>query len=108
MINQTDLDECETSLPGEWRRDDNGDIYNFTVERMEMRDERLFRQLNIRHASGRKPETVQYALMIKGDYCGLLIDGQEFIIRELTKKEDGSAYMELEDRAGGITGFNHV
>jgi hypothetical protein len=37
-----------------------------------------------------------------------LIDGQESIIRELDKKEDGSAYLELEDRAGGITGFNHV
>jgi hypothetical protein len=101
MINTTDLQECEVLLPGDWIRKDNGDIYSFTTERMEFRDERLFRQLYIRHAKkGKQPEAVSYALTIKDDYCGLLLGNEEFIIRQITKRPDGSASMEWQDPSG--------
>lgn len=100
MINTTDLSECEVSLPGDWTRTDNGDIYSFTVENMQINDERLFRQLKIHHASPPGEETLKYALTIKDDYCGVLIGEEEYLIRELTKKEDGAATMEWEDETG--------
>jgi hypothetical protein len=107
MINQTDFNECEVSLPGDWRRTDNGDVYSFTVNKMKIDDERLFRQLNIRHASGSQPESLQYALTIKDDFCGVLVGDREFIIRQIIKKEDGSAYMEWEDNIGARIEFTH-
>lgn len=100
MINQTDFSEFEVSLPGDWQRKDNGDIYSFTVDQMEIKDERLFRQLKIRPASGGQSQSVQYALTIQDDYCGLLIGDKEFIVRQIVKKEDGAAYMEWEDSNG--------
>ena len=105
MINTTDLQEFEVSLPGEWRRQDDGATYSFTADKMELRDERLFRQLYISHPGEPVPEYFQYALAIMEDYCGLLIGDEEFIIRELDKKEDGSVYMEWEDRLGKRIGF---
>lgn len=106
MINTTDLSECEVSLPGDWTRMDNGDIYSFTVDNMQISDERLFRQLKIRHASPPGEETLKYALTIKDDYCGVLIGEEEYLIRELTKKEDGSATMEWENEKGTTIRFN--
>ena len=107
MINQTDFNEFEVSLPGDWLRKDNGDTWSFTVNKMEIRDERLFRQLEIQHASGAPPESLQYALTIEEDYCGLLVGEQEFIVRQIIKKEDGSASMEWEDSAGATIEFIH-
>lgn len=105
MINTTDLSECEVSLPGDWTRMDNGDIYSFTVDQMEIRDERMFRQLKIRHSSPAREELLKYALTIKDDYCGVLIGKEEYIITELVKKEDGSSYMEWEDERGKTIEF---
>jgi len=105
MINQTDFSEFEVTLPGDWLRKDNGDTYSFTVNKMQIRDERLFRELLIRHSAGGQPESRQYALAIEDDYCSLVIDDQEFIIRQIVKKEDGSAYMEWEDRVGALIEF---
>jgi len=108
MINQTDFSEFEVSLPGDWLRKDNGDIYSFTVNKMRIIDERLFRELLIRHSSGGQPESLQYALAIEDDYCSLVIDDQEYIVRRIVKKEDGSAFMEWEDKAGGRIEFARV
>lgn len=108
MINQTDFSEFEVSLPGDWLRKDNGDTYSFTVNKMRIRDERLFRELLIRHSSGGQPESRQYALAIEDDYCSLVIDDQEYIVRRIIKKEDGSAFMEWEDRAGTRIEFTRV
>jgi hypothetical protein len=108
MINQTDFSEFEVSLPGDWLRKDNGDTYSFTVNKMRIRDERLFRELLIRHSSGGQPESRQYALAIEDDYCSLVIDDQEYIVRRIIKKEDGSAFMEWEDRTGTRIEFARV
>ena len=108
MINQTDFSEFEVSLPGDWLRKDNGDTWSFTVNKMQIRDERLFRELLIRHSSGGQPESRQYALAIEDDYCSLVIDDQEYIVRRIVKKEDGSAFMEWEDRMGARIEFTRV
>jgi hypothetical protein len=107
MFNQTDFNEFEVSLPGDWLRKDNGDTWSFTTDKMEIRDERLFRQLDIRHVAGGQPESFQYALTIENDYFGLLIGDQEYIVRQITKREDGSAYMEWEDSKGKRIEFSH-
>ena len=107
MINQTDFNEFEVSLPGDWLRKDNGDTWSFTVNKMQIRDERLFRQLEIRHASGTPPESLQYALTIESDYIGLMVGQKKFIVRQIIKKDDGSAYMEWEDKAGATIEFTH-
>lgn len=107
MINTTDLQELEVSLPGDWLRKDNGDTYSFTVDRMKIVDDRLFRELYVQHPDG-KPEEARYALAIKDDYCGLYINEDEFIVRRLAKFSDGSAIMEWEDRAGGKILFERV
>jgi hypothetical protein len=108
MINQTDLSEFEVSLPGDWLRKDNGDTYSFTVNKMQLREERLFRELDIRHASGGAAEARQYALAIEGDYFSLVIDDKEYIVRQIVKKEDGSAYMQWEDAAGATIEFTRA
>lgn len=100
MINTTDFNELEVSLPGDWLRKDNGDTYSFTVDRMKIDDERLYRELHIRHRDGR-PEEARYALTVDGDYCGIMLNDEEFAILRLAKFGDGSAIMEWEDRAGG-------
>ena len=108
MINTTDLNEVEVLLPGDWQREDNGDIYSFTTDKMELRDEQLLRQLIISHAvavtaepPGVNPiETTKWSLMIKDDYCGIVIGGQEFIIREIGGRQDGVARMIWEGLKG--------
>jgi hypothetical protein len=119
MINTTVLDECEVTIPGQWARKDSGDVYNFSTDKMELRDERLFKELYIRPASPPTGHTtthptgqmrqLSYALSIEGDYCGIVLseDGaeDEFIIRSITKNEDGSASMEWEDRVGARIRF---
>ena len=99
MINTTDFQEFEISLPGDWLRKDNGDMYSFTVDKMEVRDERLFRQLYIRRP-GAQPQSLQYALTIEDDYFGIMLNEEEFVVRQLVKHSDGSAMMEWEDKAG--------
>ena len=99
MINTTDFQEFEISLPGDWLRKDNGDMYSFTVDKMEVRDERLFRQLYIRRR-GAQPQSLQYALTIEDDYFGIMLNEEEFVVRQLVKHSDGSAMMEWEDKAG--------
>ncbi|HWK07553.1 MAG TPA: hypothetical protein VNS58_28170 [Puia sp.] len=108
MINTTDLSECEVSLPGSWKRTDNGDIYSFTADHMEIRDDRLFKQLTIRHSSPLGEESLKYALTIKGDYCGVVVGEEEFIIKEITKKENGNASMEWEDEKGKPISFKRI
>jgi hypothetical protein len=100
MINTTDLSEIEILLPGDWLRVDNGDIYSFTIDKMQIRDERLFRQLLIRHPSQAEPDMLQYALTIIDDFCGVMINEDEFIIRQIGKMPNGSANMEWEDGNG--------
>jgi hypothetical protein len=104
MINTTDFQELETTLPGDWLRKDNGDVYSFTTDKMELRDERLFRELKIRHKDG-SLLSAQYALTIEDDYCGILLDTDEFIVLRLDKHLDGSIQMEWQDRENGITEF---
>jgi hypothetical protein len=115
MINTTDLDECEVSIPGQWVRKDSGDVYNFSTDKMELREERLFKELYIRHASPPPGRTagqmrqLSYALSIEGGYCGIVLSEEgaedEFIIRSITKNEDGSASMEWEDKIGARIRF---
>lgn len=100
MINLTDLSECEISLPGDWVRQDNHDTWSFTPGNMEMKDQRLYKRLDIRHPAGGPAESHQYALAIKDDFCAVLVDKEEFIICELVKNGNGPAYMELENHAG--------
>jgi hypothetical protein len=107
MINTTDLQEVEVSLPGEWLRKDNGDTYSFTTDRMQIDDDRLFRELHVRHADG-QPEDARYALAVEEDYCAIVLNADEFIIRRLAKFSDGSAFMEWEDKAGGRIVFERV
>ncbi|HTR31083.1 MAG TPA: hypothetical protein VMH27_17550 [Puia sp.] len=99
MINTTDLQELEVSLPGDWLRKDNGDTYSFTPDQMKIEDGRLFRDLHVRHPDGRMEE-IRYALTVEDDYCGILLNQEEFKVRRLSKFADGAAIMEWEDRAG--------
>lgn len=99
MINTTDFRELEVSLPGDWRRRDTGDTYSFTAERMEIREDRLYRGVRVRHRDGR-PEDGRYALTLEENYCGILLNGKKFKIRRLAKFADGSAFMEWEDWMG--------
>lgn len=107
MINTTDFQELEVSLPGDWLRKDNGDTYSFTTNRMEIDDERLFRELHVRHRNG-SPEEARYALAIDDDYCGILVNDEEFLVRRLAKYSDGSAFMEWENGAGGLIVFERL
>jgi hypothetical protein len=102
------------SIPGQWVRTDSGETYTFSTNKMELRDERLFKELYIRPASPPNGQTRQmsYALSIEGPYCAIVLSGEgrqdEFIIRSLTKNEDGSASMEWEDKVGARIGFTHA
>jgi hypothetical protein len=103
MINSTDLQEVEISLPGQWTRKDSGDLYTFTNDKMELRDERLFKQVNVLHDGQTK--SYQYALAIEDDYCSVVIDDQQFAILSLTKREDGSASMQWSSQVGLVIEF---
>jgi hypothetical protein len=105
MINTLDLQECEILLPGEWIREGSGDSYSFTTERMELRDERLFKQLVIREKDNPGGRTVPYALSIREEYCGVVVGQQEFTILRISSATDGSATMEWEDSAGNTLRF---
>ena len=107
MINTTDLQELEISLPGDWLRKDNGDTYSFTNDKMELSDERLFKDLHIRRKDG-ELMTLRYALTIEQDYCGIMLNEDEFIVQSLSKNSDGSASMEWEDSAGGLINFERL
>jgi hypothetical protein len=107
MINTTDFQELEVSLPGDWLRKDNGDTYSFTTDKMELRDERMFRDLHVRRAGG-QPMSLRYALTIEDDYCGIMLNDDEFIVRRLVKHGDGSAQMEWQDSAGGLIVFDKL
>ena len=100
MINTTDLSEFEILLPGDWVRKDSGDIYSFTNDNMQLVDERLFKELYISHPPDPQRKAVHYALTIKDDYCGIIAGDEEFIITEIGKRPDGSAFMEWADQAG--------
>jgi len=91
MINTTDLQEVEVLLPGDWRREDNGDIYSFTANKMELKDDRLYKQLIVRH--GESKETYEWALAIKDDYCAINLGQEEFLVQEIGHEKDGSAHM---------------
>jgi hypothetical protein len=106
MINSTDLQEVEISLPGQWTRRDSGDLYTFTNDKMELRDERLFKQVNVVHDGQTK--SYQYALAIEDDYCSIVIDDQQFAILSLTKREDGSASMQWSSQVGLVIEFTRV
>lgn len=106
MINTIDLTECEVLLPGDWIQKGSGDIYSFTPEKMKLRDERLFKELYIRHPGENKEDPVPYALTIKDDYVGILVGDEEFIILSITGHTDGSASMEWQDAASRTLAFN--
>ncbi len=105
MINTTDLQECEILLPGNWERLDNRDVYSFTNDQMKVDDDRLFKELYIDHPEGKGRDAWRYALMIKDDYCGVVINEDEFIIRSITRHPDKSLTMEWKDEAGAIIRF---
>lgn len=107
MINTTDLQELEVTLPGDWLRKDNGDTYSFTSEDMHLNDDRLFRRLRIRHRDNR-PEEDRYALAIEDECCWIVLDNGEYFIRRLAKFGNGSAFMEWEDKAGGRIVFERL
>src|SRR5882762_6568917 len=100
MINTIDLSECEVLLPGDWIQVGSGDIYSFTANKMEFRDQRLFKEAYIRESDTQKEIPLRYALTIKDDYCGILLGEEEFIIVNITGHTDGSATMEWRDAAG--------
>jgi hypothetical protein len=106
MINSTDLQEVEVSLPGQWTRKDSGDLYTFTNDKMQLIDERLFKQLNVLHDGQTK--SYLYALAIEDDYCSIVVDDEQFVILSLTKSEDGSASMQWSSQVGLVIEFNRV
>ena len=80
MINTTDLQELEISLPGDWLRKDNGDTYSFTTDKMELRDERMFREVKVQPQGGKPVYSLRYALTIEDDYCGVMLNDDEFVV----------------------------
>ena len=100
MNNTTDLLEVEVLLIGDWTQTGSGDLYSFTPDRMELSDERLFKELYISHPPDKERRAYRYALTIEGDYCGILVDDREFVIISITKNADGSASMQWADKAG--------
>jgi hypothetical protein len=106
MINTTDLQEVEISLPGQWTRKDSGDLYIFTNDKMELRDERLFKQVNVVHDG--KTSSYQYALAIEDDYCSIIMDDQQFVILSLIKHEDESASMQWSSQVGLVIEFDRA
>lgn len=109
MINTTDLSEFEVLLPGDWVRKDSGAVYSFTTDKMELRDERLFRQLYIASGEAGKPRTsVPYALTIDKSYCGIIAGQETFVITRISRNPDGSMDMEWRDKANALIEFHRV
>jgi hypothetical protein len=107
MINTIDLQECEILLPGDWTRLDSGDTWTFTTDKMQLRDERLFKELYI-HKSGQQPQPLSYALTIHDEFCGILVDDTEFIILSIDSETDGAAKMEWQDSIGARIKFERA
>lgn len=108
MINTTDLSEFEVLLPGDWVRKDSGAVYSFTNDKMELRDERLFRQLYITPKGSSARTSVPYALSIEKAYCGIIAGGEQFIITSITRNPDGSMEMEWRDKVNTLIGFRRA
>lgn len=108
MINTTDLSEFEVLLPGSWVRSGSGEIYSFTADQMELRDERLFKQLFIAGPGGGSRRSLKYALTIENDFCGILVGDQEFIITSIIKHPDGSMDMQWKDRVNTLISFHRA
>jgi hypothetical protein len=108
MINTTDLSEFEVLLPGDWVRKDSGDVYSFTNDQMELRDERLFKQLYITNSKDKQRRSLSYALTIEDDYCGILAGDEQFIILSIGRNTDGTMEMEWRDEVNTLIGFSHV
>jgi hypothetical protein len=106
MINTTDLSEFEVLLPGNWVRKDSGDLYSFSTDKMELRDERLFKQLYITSSGDKQRRSLPYALTIENEYCGILAGDEEFIVDSLTKHPDGSMDMEWKDKVNTLIFFH--
>jgi hypothetical protein len=106
MINTTDLSEIEVLLPGTWTRGDSDEVYTFTNDQMELRDERLYKELYITGPREKERRSVSYALTIEDDYCGILAGGKEFIITSITRHTDGSMDMEWKDRVNTLISFH--
>jgi hypothetical protein len=106
MINTTDLSEFEVLLPGNWVRKDSGDLYSFSTDKMELRDERLFKQLYITSSRDKQRRSLPYALTIENEYCGILAGDEEFIVDSLTKHPDGSMDMEWKDKVNTLIFFH--
>ena len=107
MINTTDLSEFEVLLPGEWVRKDSGAVYSFTTDKMELRDERLFRQLYISSREAGQPKiSVPYALTIEKSYCGIIAGNEKFIITSIAKHPDGSMDMVWRDKVNALIEFH--
>jgi hypothetical protein len=108
MINTIDLRECEVLLPGQWIRVGSGEVYSFTSENMQLRDERLFKQLYIYKQGSADRRPLPYALTIKDDYCGILVGDREYIILRIASQTDGSAIMEWRDKLGRVIKFERT
>ena len=127
MINTTDLSEFEVLLPGDWIRTDSGAVYSFTTDRMELRDERLFREMYILPAgasagsarsstgsarsagsSAGSRTALPYALSIEDDYCAILAGDEKFVITSITRNPDGSMDMEWRDRVNAVIRFHRA
>jgi hypothetical protein len=106
MINTTDLSEFEVLLPGTWVRKDSGDTYSFTTDGMQLRDERLYKQLYITYVKDQQRQSLPYALTIEDDYCGLLAGDEKFIINSIAKHPDGSMDMEWKDKVNTLIFFH--
>src|SRR5258708_8791720 len=108
MKNNIDLQEWEVLPPGDWIEKGSGSVYSFTPDKMQLRDERLFRELYIREKGKSRPRPVPYALTIKDDYCGILVGKEEFLILRISSATDGSATMEWQDPLGRILEFERI
>jgi len=73
---------------------------------MELRDERLFKQLDVLHDGQTK--SYRYALAIEDDYCSIVVDDQQFVILSLTKHEDESAFMQWSSQVGLVIEFDRA
>lgn len=107
MINTTDLSEFEVLLPGDWVRGDSGAIYSFSTDKMELRDERLYRQLYIAQSgAGGGRVSMPYALTIENSFCGIIAGDEKFIITRIAKHPDGSMDMVWRDKSNALIDFH--
>lgn len=98
MINLTDLQECEVLLVGSWMEVDTGDLYTFTTEKMQLKDDVLYKQLLVTGKNHQHYENT-YALAIVDNYCAVLMNGETFVITEISRTK-GSGGMKWENSEG--------